>query len=379
MRTKWIAVLLAVAFLCTGCNPATVELKQRLIVQAIGVDYTSENYSVTLQVFDPEGGGNQGAFDASKLNNQVYQAEGRTMMDAFRQISLETGKTVFLGNNQLIVLGETAAREELEGVIGFFSGSHETRPHTLLLACEGEAKEVVAMQLEQGIVPANAIEQMISLAEKAGFCPRSTLTEVVRAVNSRGETPLLAYVGKQTDGSGKMYPGILGACALLDGSPVIQMTQMETRGVQWVRGKVEQTTLLLEDGDKRYSTVLQPTYHRLRPRLEEGRPVFTLRLDLTCSVPEVIHGEKNMDIEQSERLNDLVRMEIEQEVNLALQKALENPSADVFQFAKYLDKYLPEYWKENRENWPLSMPDVKMEFDIRVRLKSLGLSAKNRT
>ena len=381
MRRWIILLLLALVLPLSGCGFSGIELKDRLIVQAIGVDYQDGNYHVSLQVFDPDdgGGGAQGAFDASKPNNQVYEATGKTMADTFRQISLQTGKTVFLGNYQLIVLGEDAVQKELNGVISFFSGSHETRPKTIILACDGKAKDIVGLQLEQGIVPSDAMERMVGLAQEAGLTPYSTLMEVARAANSLGETPLLAYVGSEEKENGEGQLQILGGAAPIKDGDTLYFSQLEIRGAEWILGEVEQTTMVLEEGDNRYTAVVQPVYHQLRPKLEGGQLIFTLRLDVVCSIPEAIYTQQTeMEFSHIPLLTQLIEKEIEQEADMAFRHAQQDGPTDVFRFSKYLDRYLPEYWKSQQDSWPQEMSNLQMEWDIRVDIKSLGLTAKNR-
>ena len=59
---RWMAVVLLFAVLLCGCMQS-VELKERGIVQAIGVDYDDGFYTVTLQIFNPQSTG-QTSFDA---------------------------------------------------------------------------------------------------------------------------------------------------------------------------------------------------------------------------------------------------------------------------------------------------------------------------
>lgn len=108
---RWMAVVLLFAVLLCGCMQS-VELKERGIVQAIGVDYDDGFYTVTLQIFNPQSTG-QTSFDASKLNNKVIQVQGSSISDALRRATLQNGRKMFLGNNKIIVIG----RETAEGGI----------------------------------------------------------------------------------------------------------------------------------------------------------------------------------------------------------------------------------------------------------------------
>lgn len=380
-RCRPILLLLLVSslslLLFTGCG-RNVELKERLIVQAVGVDYKEEQFQVTLQVFSPEGGGGAtGAFDVSKLNNKIYQASGNSILEALRSIEQSTGKQVFFGNNQIIAVGEETAVDHLGASLNFFNGNHETKPKTKVVISKGEAAELVSLQIDQQIVPANALESALRISYESGFAFRSSLMDVMRSINRTSETEGLVYMGSSKGADGKDKPEILGSALIGNGKLVGTFTPMETRGARWVRGHIEATTLVVsaEDG-RRYSVTAKSVRHRVRARLEGGTPTFSLEIAVDCAVPETIGGRGTLGEEEMKALTQLVEGEIRQEVNMALTRGLWEGGGDVFQFHQYMEKYEPQFWNEQGQNWEELMQQSQVEVKISVHIKSMGLGAQ---
>ena len=198
---RWMAVVLLFAVLLCGCMQS-VELKERGIVQAIGVDYDDGFYTVTLQIFNPQSTG-QTSFDASKLNNKVIQVQGSSISDALRRATLQNGRKMFLGNNKIIVIGRETAEGGISRVLDYFDSDHETRPGTVVLVADGRADEIVSAQINQGIVPANAIEMVVDQSLEDGSAVKSTLMQMSRALESDPKAAYATYVM-----AGKDYSGV---------------------------------------------------------------------------------------------------------------------------------------------------------------------------
>ena len=88
----------------TGCMHA-IRLKDRAIVQAVGIDWKDERYQLTFQYFVPEGSGGQTAFDASKLNNNIIRSSGSTITEAVSQAGRDQGRQLFFGSNRIVEIG----------------------------------------------------------------------------------------------------------------------------------------------------------------------------------------------------------------------------------------------------------------------------------
>ena len=91
---KLLLPCLLLCTLLTGCMGGR-ELKDRIIVQAMGVDLTKDGYLISLQFFTPQGAGGISDLDISKANSTIFQAEGRTIGEAVEKAKAMQAKDIF--------------------------------------------------------------------------------------------------------------------------------------------------------------------------------------------------------------------------------------------------------------------------------------------
>ncbi len=130
-------------------------------MQAIGIDINEGVYAVTLQVFSPDGGGGQTIVDPTKQNSRVITCYGETVAEALEETSISQGKVFFYGHNRLIVLGESTKDRSLMEVLEFFTNTSESRADVKVLFSNGEAKNILTSDINQGILPAQSIEKTV--------------------------------------------------------------------------------------------------------------------------------------------------------------------------------------------------------------------------
>ena len=154
-------LVIALLFLCSGCIPS-VELNERAIVQAIGVDSVKGGYRVSLQIFSPGGGDGPTEIDAGQQNAKMITAEGKTISDAIQQATLEQGRQIFYGHNRLLVIGESTVKKGISNILPFFNSGYQSRPSINVMAAEGTAEGILSANIQQGIIPAESLEKMVA-------------------------------------------------------------------------------------------------------------------------------------------------------------------------------------------------------------------------
>lgn len=288
---KKLVLLLASCLLLTGCIPAT-ELQERAIIQAVGIDYFEGEYTLTFQVFIPESSGQQG-LDVSKANNKIIESKGASISEAVRNATIEHGKKMFLGSNNLIVVGKYTAESGLNHVLNFFNSNHEANPKSIVVVSETTASDVVAVQTTQGIVPAHATEMIVKRAYKTGGSTKSRLFDLTKAFNTYGDSGCISYVRKGKNFYGADEITLVGSAVFIDDQMISSINPHETRGVLWGTGNVEHTILTVSNesiGD--VSLSISNNKRKLKTELENGVPKFTLDISVVGTIYEAItdHG-----------------------------------------------------------------------------------------
>lgn len=119
---KILALLGLLVLLFSGCQNSENELKNRLIVQAIGIDAQKDGtVLVTLQTLNTEMAGNPNS--GASLGDVVtsFQVTGKTVADAISNAATMIGKKPLLSQNRLVVFGRDTAEQGILEHLDFLS------------------------------------------------------------------------------------------------------------------------------------------------------------------------------------------------------------------------------------------------------------------
>ncbi len=115
------------------------ELKMRIIITAIGVDYQEEQFAVTAQVVRPQNG-SEGGGRTAQLD--FITTESDSIADALYQLSFLLGKTAGLGHVNTLILGKSLTESDnVMTAIDYFVRDARIPSSTLLLISSAEAKD----------------------------------------------------------------------------------------------------------------------------------------------------------------------------------------------------------------------------------------------
>ena len=121
---KQILLLLSLIFLLSGCWDKR-ELNELAITMALGIDKSEDGYKVTAQVAVPAELSAKGGPGHSQI--VLFQATGKTVEDALRKLTKEAPRIIYPGHLQMLVFGESLAKEGIGKPLDFMSRNWEVR------------------------------------------------------------------------------------------------------------------------------------------------------------------------------------------------------------------------------------------------------------
>ena len=140
-----------------------------------------DGYEVTMQIYAPKGGGSTTAIDTSNNNANIVSAKGKTkFQNAMIHATALQGEYIFAGHNRLLILGEEFAKQGVENVFSYFDRNHLTRQNIDVLVSKGKAKDIVALNIDQGILAAETLEKRWKTVKQTAISP------VLRTISSAG-------------------------------------------------------------------------------------------------------------------------------------------------------------------------------------------------
>ncbi len=393
MAKRLIASLCAVLLLVLGgCIPST-ELNERAIVQAIGVDRVEGGYRVTLQIFSPNGNGQEGV-DISEQNAKIISADGKTISEAIHIATLKQGKQIFYGHNRLLIIGRQAAEEGITEILPFFNGGYQARPNIDVMLADSTAEDILSANIQQGILPAESLQNMIDNYTQNGSVLKTRLIDMVEAYYDGSDSialPLIKVTEKM-DGNGasekkeesveKSHVVMLdGTAVLTDGKLAGYLNENETRGLVWILDKLEKTLLVfpyknekLRQSDE-ISFEIYQSNTKTKVRIEAGKPVVSITIHALGRINEVnLSNQFSLYEGDADRIEKQAGEAIQLECESAFKRAAEY-RADIFEFGSRILQADQRYWQTVKDKWPAQIAETQLEFDIKVDIDRLGLQS----
>ncbi len=358
----------------TGCMHA-IRLKDRAIVQAVGIDWKDERYQLTFQYFVPEGSGGQTAFDASKLNNNIIRSSGSTITEAVSQAGRDQGRQLFFGSNRIVVLGREMAKRDIETPVRYFNTQQQVSPGIYLMVAQKSAEEIVSAQIARGIVPASAIEQAAERGRSSRFLHGGRLIDIVMQLQgdaAAADLPLISLSGEEEQ------PQIVisGSALCREGKLIDTLSEEEVLGVLWITGWMEQGSMSFPlTEDTLCALKILGSNASLRPFIDKNGQ---LTMEIKISVHSAIQETVGASLPISEALR-LASQEQEKEIRRlamrAIEKTVTQNEADILGLYKALRKYEPEYYRAHRQQLPQLLQNMHFDLKITCNIGRMGLEA----
>lgn len=359
---RLVAVLTAVTLILTGCSYVS-EVEQRIMVYALGVDREEDgSFSVSYQVFDPSGDKGSSPVGTDETNVKIIEATGKSLFECEKQVELQTGKEIFVGDTELIVLGESIKNEDVEKLMSYFRNSKDIYLGTDMIFSSGRAADVIDVSKSKKGVDPQSLERMLSAAVSGSGAFSSRVIEVSNGM-SESNALMIPIMTVEKDGEGQPYPkGVMTNMLLVNGRGVDVFSSDETKGARLLRGNAKMLSLNIPEGEYESAAVIKITGSKRDIAIaQNGYPVVTVNIEGELSVTE------NPSDTEKEILRRAAQKKLLEYCAQAYDKAVKN-SADIFEIRLMLRKYEPAYYADMEQR--LEEVVENTEFQVFITLKT---------
>lgn len=196
MKIKaFFCAVLIIPILFSGCA-RYVELSERAIVEAIGVDYIPDKrlYRLSMQYFYQSSEGGQNQIDKTQPNVLKAIGEGKDIMQAARNASLLIGKDLLLSENRIIILGADAVKLPLDTTVEFFISNFHSHPQSYICATDSKAEDIIDIRFKDGYASPQHLVKLIENAADKGLLPNSHAYEIMTELQGASKSALLPFL-----------------------------------------------------------------------------------------------------------------------------------------------------------------------------------------
>lgn len=369
MKKLKILILIPLLFTLTACMPKNTEIKYRLVIEGIGVDYDKENnlYDVTVQVLETQQGE-----EAQSSQSKTYTVKGETLASAITSLVNATGKYPLYSQNRLIILGSSLTGDRMIQALNFFVREYTSRPDVFVASASGKASDVLNVQ-SAGESTAKLIESAIEQSHEASV---SVDTELFNTVNLSLEetTSFLLPLIEVTDEYGKdKCIKVTGSTAFSNEEKNVALSSEETFFCLLTTNKAKTGTFNVTSDDIRTALEIMKTSSKIDVTYENGVPVFTVNVKCTVDITE-FDSKKFTDLnaESVKKIESAAKEYLESGIGALCERFLKNEKCDIFRFGRRLLKKYPALYDNLKEQWADTMPKIQVKASAEVKVGRIG-------
>lgn len=374
-----------------------VDLADRAIVQAIGIDYLPDKkvYRISMQYFNQSSEGGQNQIDKTQDNVLKSVGEGDNVFSAAKNASLLTGKDLLLSENRLIIIGKELRKYDLEQTMEFFIGNFHSHPQAYVAAAENTAEELLDIRFKEGSTSSQRLSDLIRNAASEGRCvysyPYRVMTMLCTGTRS-AFLPLLKTAGLKTDvtipkeggdsgkGGGEEQSEDGETTIILDGGVIfkngVELSQVSadtSTAVFFMTGRPSEYsfTVPLEKYAKP-SITLDDITRSVTANESDGKVTF----DISLKASGKIGSRGNIKEGDSDAVN-VVTKAAENELGRIIKDSVipvAGNSCDVFGLENTLRRCCNKFYNENKDRIGEIIADSDYNVSIDIDIFSLGLN-----
>jgi spore germination protein KC len=293
------------------------------------------------------------------------------------------------------VFGEEFARGGIREAIDFFSREGEVRETNTVVVAKGvKASEVVLNEFELERMPAEGALGIMRIAvQELSTTVMVTLNDFLQMLETEGHEAIasraeLVRRPPSEDPRGELKRETIsvsgretGAAAFKGDKLVGWLDKTQTRGLQWVRGKVRSGIIVIEqpeEENKLASIEILRADSTVTPKISKGRPSILIRVGALGNLGEVQEYFDPMESQRiwtsmERRMAEAIRHEIEAALDIAKHEF----NSDIFGFGAEIRRKYPKEWMDLKDKWDEEFPKLDVEIKVETSLRRAGLTRRS--
>ncbi|MFP7176599.1 Ger(x)C family spore germination protein [Priestia filamentosa] len=396
-KGAFLLLMIMMTVLLTSCW-SKKELTDLAIVAAVGVDKVEDGrYNLTLQVINPgnvAGGMQGGGGDAQNSPVTVYSISGKNLVEASRRASSRISRRLYYAHTNLVIVGESLAREEgIEVLMDAFDRDPEFRTtSTLVIANHSNAADLIKTLTPVDKIPANKVLKTLEFTERQwGENVKVSLQDVMKGLQSSKEETVVAGFrmtgnSKQAGKLENMQDSVPEATLRASGIAVLKQGKLvdwlygkTARGTVWILDKIQGTAINVDwEGKKAaiaYKTVRQKT--DVSAKMKNGHPHVSIHTRVEGDIGEMKIPIDITNTKVITKIEQSLRKEIKKELEKAIEHAQKNKT-DILGFGEVIHRSRPNEWKKIKTEWSdVYFPKLDVDITVDAYIRRTGLRNKS--
>lgn len=354
MLKKGIIILLVSAVVCSfaGCD-ASQDIKGKIIVEGLGIDYDGRRFTVTALFYSP-----QDPDSSSEIKSESMSVDSETLSEAFSKISKSIGKMPFYANNRIVILGEGAYGNKLYEIIDYIVRDSGMREDSYLLSAENASEILKNEKLAKS--DNNYIFTLLRVSAENGNCVAMTASKAsVCSLYSLGDIFMPRIYKNEEDIA-------IGGTLLFSGkTPALLLNEKQSLYLSVVRDEISRPVVSTDTESGKAGVKFLQVSGKITS--QKNQPMkFIVKIDLKCSVSE----RQNPGISESQ-ISAALQRQFEDGISQILDETLKK-RVDAANILKTVRQDNFEYFKAQGGRIADMLSSAEFELSVKAQIMRTG-------
>lgn len=375
---KKVILLIFLTFICTGCYNYK-ELNELGIVSAMGISKDGDLYNLDIQllnVLDSEKSG------LNKSPITVISGQGETIFEAARSMNKKTSKVFFLADVDYVFLDQSVLNDGLDEIMDFLIRDTRLSLNFLVVtSTENKSLDILSSISHFDTNSANNLYDAIMNSEiRYGGINSLHVRELINNYYAKGKYTIFPNVYiKDTrkssendsleDSKSESYVEVKNMVFFKD-KEAIELTDEETKGVNFLRNKIKNATLTIECDGGYFTIETLESKMKLKSKLN----IDQINVKGNVGAEIVYYGCKD-NLDNADVLKNISK-KAEKEVESYITKAFNKSKKYNYDFlglGNYIYKNNYKYFDFENKDWNKDgLNKLNLKYNIDVSLYKQG-------
>lgn len=385
-----LLLLSGMLILTTGCWNRQ-EADKIEYVLAAGIDLNDKG-QIVLTVLTPVLEAMKPTSGLKGEQKKTLSVVGDTTFESARNYLQIVGRKLYWSHLQVLLIGEKAAKKNVQDYLDFFSSDPELRGTAYIALVKGRALDMLESTPDITAISSNYLKDSIKntdldgksvkvhftefarkLAEPIGGQPYTSMLQLVEQAdyvkNTVGVKP---YQGGGTKQSTLFYTS--GTGVFSNGRLVGILNSTETRGFMWVTGKLKTSIITVpcpnESNCQISLEIAGEKKSKSKVYYRDGKATIQLRIGVEFNIGDKASSKFKVDAKTIAYLEEQLSDTIRNEVQMAFHKVAIDYRSDIFAFGNILEDRNPKQWKQIKDRWESEiLPEAELDIKVISKLR----------
>jgi len=353
--------------LLSGCWDYT-EVNMQDYAFGMSIDRNDNEYTVCIETLkvkgSPEEAGSAGT---------VIKTQGENLFDAIRNAITHAGKKLYWGHFQLAIIGESAAKKDLQEILDVFSRAQDVYLNVALILAKGvSGEEIINAKLPKETMVTDHIMDIFDNQKPSRHFKPAEIWQLYRDM-SFSDTYIIPTIELNDD----KVPEVNGSAVFNAGELAGFLTGEETVIYSLLSEDTSGGFLPFINVSRDLNVSLEISQSRISTKAElnsDGKPTLKIKSKILVSLSRTSGKCNLMDEKTQTQIGEAAQREVQSRMKTLCTRIQNENLGDPLHWAGAFQSSKPEWWRENSENWQTHLKSITIDWDVKVSLNSSGMT-----